>query len=72
MNTWLDRRGDLGDPAVAYWSAAMAAVREREHRHPGVLPVVLRLAAALGAAVAGYLGGHLVGIRTPGRGQHGR
>jgi hypothetical protein len=50
---------DLGDPAVEYWSDAIAAVRAHEHRRRGVVrPMALQVAAALAAAVAGYLGGH--------------
>ena len=37
------------DPAVEYWTTAMASVREEEHRRRGVvLPVALHVTAALG------------------------
>ncbi|MBM0125733.1 hypothetical protein [Pimelobacter simplex] len=59
------------DPAVDYWTRAMASVREEEHRRKGVLlPLTLHVTAALGAAVAGYLGGHVVGVRSLGRAHH--
>jgi uncharacterized membrane protein len=50
---------DLGDPAVACWSDAIAGIRALDGRRGVVRPVVIPLAAALAAAVAGYLGGHL-------------
>jgi hypothetical protein len=59
------------DPAVEYWTTAMASVRQEEQRRRGVVvPVALHVTAALGAAVAGYLGGHVVGARNLGRAHH--
>ena len=59
------------DPAVEYWTRAMASVREQEHRRKGVIvPVALHLTATIGAAVAGYLGGHVMGARSLGRAHH--
>ncbi|GAA3524159.1 hypothetical protein [Nocardioides daeguensis] len=63
----------VGDPAVEYWTCAMASVRDEEHRRRGVVvPLVLHVAATVGASAAGYLGGHLVGGRRLARGPHGR
>ncbi|WGY02441.1 hypothetical protein QI633_01485 [Nocardioides sp. QY071] len=67
----LTQKAAAVDPAVAYWTTAMDSVREEERRRRGVvLPVALHVTAALGAAVAGYLGGHVVGARGLGRAHH--
>lgn len=56
--------GGVGDPAVEYWTCAMASVRDEEHRRRGVVvPLVLHMAAAVSAGAAGYLSGHLAGGR---------
>lgn len=59
---------DLGDPAVEYWTRAMASVRAEDRRRRVALPLALHVSAAIGAAAAGYVGGHLV--RVLARGHH--
>ncbi|WP_408897760.1 hypothetical protein ACJ5H2_01310 [Nocardioides sp. R1-1] len=54
----------LGDPAVEYWTSAMASVREveRRHRRAGAGSLVLGLVTSTAVAVTGYLGAHLRAI----------
>lgn len=53
--------GQPGDPAVEYWTSAMASVREveRRHRKAGAGSLVMGLVTSTAVAVTGYLGAHL-------------